>query len=993
MKRFLFILFLLLSVGVQAQRHTIEYWFDRDYDHRDTMGSDSAAWRMRIDVSSLVDGIHTVNMHLRDTAGRYSSPQSFSFYKLSVGDNGSYSHEYVYWFDRDFDNRQTGQLNAGSMMLPVSSLGDGQHTLNVLVGKGAAAVVRSYPFLKLSFDGNGDYSEEYTIWFDQDYENRQTGTLASGTMILPVNSLSRGQHILNVMIGEGAVERLSSYSFNASIYDTVYVTACDSYVWFDTVIDSNGTYRKTRTATQGTNPDTLSTLHLTVNHNTSDFDTVTACESYAWTDGVTHTASGEYTHHVQNTQGCDSARHLNLTIDHHNIDVTMETRCDSAYAWHGQSYGTTGTYTWQKPQTTTCVDVDTLHLTVNHSTTGIDTIIACESHTWIDGVTYTANNSNSQYTLLNSVGCDSTAHLNLTIDHHNIQVATEVRCDTFTWHGQTYASTGTYTWQQPQINSCIDVDTLHLTVNYSTNRFDTVSSCESYTWVDGVSRVSSGNFEYLLPTLNAVGCDSTAYLHLIIDYHNISVSNEVQCDSFAWHGQTYTTSGTYTWQQPQTNTCVNVDTLHLTVNLSTRFDYDTAICDNMKYLFNNIIYEVAGVYSMTTTNAVNCDSVVTVTLYVNQTDSVSIVDTTIQGISVFFAGQPFYYTGDYTHVFSNQLACDSTVILHLTVLDSLVHWPDTVFHPRGTLYVDSVYVFDGGLYDIMHVVSSNDMMGRVIGGDGYYREGDVMKVYAMPRTGYRFERWRDNVNENPRSIIVTESNRDSVYYAEFGTDLKSSGTGIRPVESPTEMTISPMMRKNLVCDSVYTTMRDSSSYNRFGQHVLTTHVFDTLLQCIDTVELAYDAVFGRVNISSANNEHGFVVGGDGHYLDGQKSTIAAIPLAGHRFDHWSDDDTSSIRVMIMNSVVLMKVYIAYFGKTNRIDDVLGGVKVYASQSGIVVEGAEGRSVAVFDMLGRQLFNSKITNSQFTIQKSQFPVSGVYLVRVDGVPVTKIAVVR
>ena len=54
-------------------------------------------------------------------------------------------------------------------------------------------------------------------------------------------------------------------------------------------------------------------------------------------------------------------------------------------------------------------------LAINDST-GTDVISACNSYTWIDGITYTANNTTATYLLSNSNGGDSLVTLNLTIN-------------------------------------------------------------------------------------------------------------------------------------------------------------------------------------------------------------------------------------------------------------------------------------------------------------------------------------------------------------------------------------------------------------------------------------------------------------------------------------------------------------------------------------------------------------------------------------------------
>lgn len=49
-------------------------------------------------------------------------------------------------------------------------------------------------------------------------------------------------------------------------------------------------------------------------------------------------------------------------------------------------------------------------------TTGTDNQTACDSYTWIDGVTYTSSNTIATHTLTNAAGCDSVVTLNLVVN-------------------------------------------------------------------------------------------------------------------------------------------------------------------------------------------------------------------------------------------------------------------------------------------------------------------------------------------------------------------------------------------------------------------------------------------------------------------------------------------------------------------------------------------------------------------------------------------------
>ena len=57
----------------------------------------------------------------------------------------------------------------------------------------------------------------------------------------------------------------------------------------------------------------------------------------------------------------------------------------------------------------------TLDLTINISNASTDTQVACDTYTWIDANTYTANNNTATVTLTNAAGCDSVVTLDLTI--------------------------------------------------------------------------------------------------------------------------------------------------------------------------------------------------------------------------------------------------------------------------------------------------------------------------------------------------------------------------------------------------------------------------------------------------------------------------------------------------------------------------------------------------------------------------------------------------
>jgi gliding motility-associated-like protein len=114
-----------------------------------------------------------------------------------------------------------------------------------------------------------------------------------------------------------------------------------------------------------------------------------------------------------------------------------------------------------------------------------DNHVACDSFTWIDGVTYTSSNNTAVFTLVgaNAAGCDS-------------------------------------------------IVTLNLTINNSSSGIDVITACDSFTWIDGVTYNSSNNTAvFTLVGANAAGCDSIVTLNLVLKISSTNANLVTSSDS------------------------------------------------------------------------------------------------------------------------------------------------------------------------------------------------------------------------------------------------------------------------------------------------------------------------------------------------------------------------------------------------------------------------------------------------------------------------------
>jgi hypothetical protein len=288
-------------------------------------------------------------------------------------------------------------------------------TTSLLVADGTPTTQQLSPSVSGTFVPGQvvDANHASTITFSL-YNGSSPSVMEFEWVLIPGQTTAPGTYYFR-LDGLDSYSTLPSINYAMPTASTLSATNCDSYTLNSQTYTASGTY--TQTIPNAAGCDSTITLNLTVNHSNTGTATITACDQYTWIDGVTYTASNNTaTHTLTNMASCDSVVTLNLTINHSNTGIATITACDQ-YTWiDGVTYtASNNTATHTITNMASCDSVVTLNLTINHSNTGTDVITACGSYTWIDGVTYTANNNTATHTLTNMANCDSTVMLDLTI--------------------------------------------------------------------------------------------------------------------------------------------------------------------------------------------------------------------------------------------------------------------------------------------------------------------------------------------------------------------------------------------------------------------------------------------------------------------------------------------------------------------------------------------------------------------------------------------------
>jgi PKD repeat protein len=141
MKNISILILLFLSLIASSQNRILsgEYWFDSDMGDRQAISfspSSSVSFSGDIDVSGLMDGLHTIHFRFADTRGGWCSTVSRFFLKFPDPESGSAKQitNIEYWFDSNLASRNVLDVNQENNIsyieqLDLSSLTTGLHTI------------------------------------------------------------------------------------------------------------------------------------------------------------------------------------------------------------------------------------------------------------------------------------------------------------------------------------------------------------------------------------------------------------------------------------------------------------------------------------------------------------------------------------------------------------------------------------------------------------------------------------------------------------------------------------------------------------------------------------------------------------------------------------------------------------------------------------------------------------------------------------------------
>ena len=350
---------------------------------------------------------------------------------------------------------------------------------------------------------------------------------------------------------------------------------------------------------------------------------------------------------------------------------------------------------------------------------------------------------------------------------------------------------------------------------------------------------------------------------------------------------------------------------------------------------------------------------------------------------------------------------EDTVYVEGTVL-TLVAEPATGYHFTGwsngetsatlTLTVDGDTTLTANFAINVYTITANvnnAQMGTVTA-PATAEHGEEITLTATPNDGYRFLGWSNGDTNTTITITVTANVTITARFEQipvYRILLASANT--------TMGSVTPGLQNVREGEQVTATATANDGY-RFvnwtdaNGNVVSTdnpYVFAASADITLTANFESTAVLYTVTGIADSSYMGIVLGA-GDYAENATVTLVAQAYEGFKFLHWTDANgniVSEENPYIFN-VTADVTYIAVFERgTLGIDDLeAADVTVFATDNKIVVRGAEGNAVFVFDVNGRMLHkqNAAAASEEFVMNNS-----GVYLVKVGNAPAKRVVVMR
>ena len=678
---------------------SLEYWVDDAKAHFTTQEVTDGEASFVLDASDMREGMHTLYYRFEDNEGQYSYLHTWDFFvkRIVVNDDIKVT-SLEYWVDDEKAHLTTQEVTDGeaSFVLDASDMREGMHTLYYRFkdNEGQYSYLHTWQFFRIHIRKNAVpavVSCEY--WIDDvSQETKHTIPVTGSELTLMFNTRNVlvGAHTIYYRFKDNEEEYgpLYEHSFECitpykAVYDsTETTTKCsgETFTWQGLSITPTESQNIFTATIKGEDADTIIQLTVTVLPNYPNLEVthyICAGDSYDW-NGNTYNAEGDYKAELKTIHGCDSivTLHLRHWPFYTNI-IDEQSICEGEkYTWQGIDYTLPGDYTKTLKTIHGCDSIVTLRLTVNKKYTTTDTdvdICYGKSFVW-NGISYTSSGTYMQ-NLTSTAGCDSIVTRTITVLPHSESHYEDYIYigETYSWNGVDYAESGDYSYTTLDSHGCDSTAWLHLIVSdkplFDSTETTVKCSGETFIWQGKSITPTESNFTFIARILGEE-TDTIVRLTVTVNpvYLNVEETKYICAgNSYEWNGKTYSAEGDYKAELKTIHGCDSIVTLHLRHwPLYTDVIDERVICEGESLIWEGTTYTEATEQTRTLQTMHGCDSIVTLKLTIlPRYENVEWEQYICEGTSFEWDGQIYTDAGDYTRTLKTIRGCDSVVTLHL----------------------------------------------------------------------------------------------------------------------------------------------------------------------------------------------------------------------------------------------------------------------------------------------------------------------------------------
>lgn len=302
-----------------------------------------------------------------------------------------------------------------------------------------------------------------------------------------------------------------------------------------------------------------------------------------------------------------------------------------------------------------------------------------------------------------------------------------------------------------------------------------------------------------------------------------------------------------------------------------------------------------------------------------------------------------------------------------------VQWNDgNTENPRTVILTgDTMLTAHFAVNNYYVTLGVNDESLGSVEGEDWYPYLSTVTITATAAEHSHFLQWSDGNTTNPRMLTVTSDTSLTAYFdldQQFQITVNANDTTRGSVEGGGTFFLGETATISATANEHYYFAQWSDGITS-NPRVITV-----------TGDMTYTAVFEPVmyTLTVAANDYsmGQVTGG-GSYAYGTEVTIEARAFGGYHFNGWDDGVQEEQRTVTVTSDAS---YLAIFEPNVGIEMVGSFPQVYVSGKEIVVSGAAGHTITVYDVVGRRIGAIERAADRQTFK---VPVAGVYIVRIEG----------